>query len=96
VAAVKIALYSTSVLIYFMIIDAGTIKYSELNTAQAGAVGVRYVALINYPSCTDSIKSTLVFSCKFVVVNASKGSGYFQNFISDMRLARFNSCAIVQ
>jgi hypothetical protein len=33
-----------------------------LSTAQAGARGVRDVALIHFPSCTDSIKPSLQFS----------------------------------
>jgi hypothetical protein len=45
-------------------------------------VGVMDVALIHYPSCTDSIKpQNLQFSCKFVVINASEGSLCFQIFI---------------
>jgi hypothetical protein len=46
----------------------------ELSTAQAGARGVRDIALIHYPLCTDSIKPSSQFSCYFVVINASKGS----------------------
>jgi hypothetical protein len=42
--------------------------------------GVRDVALIHYPSCTDTIKPRLQFSCNFVVINASKGSLCFQIF----------------
>jgi hypothetical protein len=42
--------------------------------------GVRDVALIHYPSCTDSIKPSLQFLCYFVVNNASEGSLCFQNF----------------
>jgi hypothetical protein len=44
--------------------------------------GVRDVALIPYPSCTDSIKPSLQFSCNFVVINASEGSLCFQIFIT--------------
>jgi hypothetical protein len=40
---------------------------------------VRDVALIHYPSCTDSIKPSLQFLCYFVVINASEGSLCFQN-----------------
>jgi hypothetical protein len=40
--------------------------------------GVRDVALIHYPSCTDSIKLSLQCSCNFVVINASEGSLCFQ------------------
>jgi hypothetical protein len=36
------------------------------------------IALIHYPSCTDSIKPSLQFSCNFVVINASEGSLCFQ------------------
>jgi hypothetical protein len=42
--------------------------------------GVRDVARIHYPSCTDSIKTSLQFLCNFVVINASEGSLCFQNF----------------
>jgi hypothetical protein len=41
---------------------------------------VRDVAFIHYPSCTDSIKPSLQFSCNFVVINASEGSLCFQIF----------------
>jgi hypothetical protein len=44
--------------------------------------GVRDVALIQYPSGTDSIKLSLQFLCIFVVINASEGSLCFQIFIS--------------
>jgi hypothetical protein len=40
--------------------------------------GVRDVAHIQYPSCTDSIKPSLQFLCYFVVINASEGSLCFQ------------------
>jgi hypothetical protein len=76
-----------SVVIFFWsfgIIDTSYIKCWQLNTAQAGAGwgrGVRDVARINYPSCTDSIKPSLQFSCNFVVINASDGSLCFQIFI---------------
>jgi hypothetical protein len=43
--------------------------------------GVRDFALIHYPSCTDSIKPSLQFSCNFVVINASEGSLCFQIFL---------------
>jgi hypothetical protein len=33
--------------------------------------GVRLVALIHYPSCADSFKPSLNFSCNFVVIYAS-------------------------
>jgi hypothetical protein len=42
--------------------------------------GVRDVALIHYPSCTDSINPSLQFLCNFVVINASEGSLCFQIF----------------
>jgi hypothetical protein len=51
-----------------------------LRTAQAGARSVRGVALIHYPSYTDSIKPNLQFSCNFVVISASEGSLCFQIF----------------
>jgi hypothetical protein len=43
--------------------------------------GVRDVARMHYPSCTDSIKPSLQFSCNFVVINASEGSLCFQIFL---------------
>jgi hypothetical protein len=64
----------------FGIIDASTIKCCESSTAQAGARGVRDVARIHYPSCTDLIKTSLQFSCNFVLINASEGSLCFQIF----------------
>jgi hypothetical protein len=73
-----------SIVIFFWsfgIIDASTIKCWELSTAQAGARGVRDVARIHYPSCTDSIKPNLQFCCNFVVINASEGSLCFQIFV---------------
>jgi hypothetical protein len=48
-------------------------------------VGVRDVALIHYPSFTDSIKPSLKFSRYFVVINASEGSLCFQSFIKDKK-----------
>jgi hypothetical protein len=42
--------------------------------------GVRDVARFHYPSCTDSIKPSLQFSCNFVVINSSDGSLCFQTF----------------
>jgi hypothetical protein len=55
------------------------LKY-RLSTAQAGARGRegRDVALIQYPSCSESIKPSLQFFCNFVVINASEGSFCFQ------------------
>jgi hypothetical protein len=41
---------------------------------------VRDVASIHYPSCTDSIKPSLQFSCNFVMIYASEGSLCFQIF----------------
>jgi hypothetical protein len=35
---------------------------------------VRDVAFFHYPSCTDSIKPSLQFSCNFGVFNATRGS----------------------
>jgi hypothetical protein len=51
--------------------DTSTGCYQE-----ADLKGVRRedVARIHYPPCTDSIKSSLQFSCNFVVINASEGS----------------------
>jgi hypothetical protein len=43
--------------------------------------GVRDVARIHYPSCTDSIKPSLQYPCNFVVINASEGSLCFQIFV---------------
>jgi hypothetical protein len=43
--------------------------------------GVRDVALIHYPSCSDSIKPSVQLLCYFVVINASEGSLCFRNFI---------------
>jgi hypothetical protein len=40
--------------------------------------GMRDVARIHYPSCTDSIKPSVQFSCNFVVINASKLSFCFK------------------
>jgi hypothetical protein len=57
----------------FRIIDASTIKCWEMSTAQVGTRGVRDVAHIHNPSCTDSIKPRLQFSWNFVVINASGG-----------------------
>jgi hypothetical protein len=34
-----------------------------------------------YPSCTDSVKPNLQFSCNFVVIYASEGSHFFLIFI---------------
>jgi hypothetical protein len=62
-------------------LGGSTIKYWELSTAQAGARGVRYVALIHYPSCTDSIKPSLKFLWNTIVINASEGSLCFQIFL---------------
>jgi hypothetical protein len=58
-----------------------------LSTAQTDARGVRDVALIHYPSCTDSIKPSLQFLCNFVVINASEGSLCFQFFISQQQVS---------
>jgi hypothetical protein len=44
--------------------------------------GVRDVALIHYPSWTDSIKPSLQFLCNFVVINASEESLCFQIFFT--------------
>jgi hypothetical protein len=60
----------------FRIIDSNTFKCWKLSTTQAG---VRDLALIHYPSCTDSIKPSLQFSRNFVVINASEGSHFLQN-----------------
>jgi hypothetical protein len=48
-----------------------------LSTAQAGARGVRDVALFYYPAYTGSIKASLQFSCNLVVIEAS-GLLFFQ------------------
>jgi hypothetical protein len=71
----------------FVIIDASTIKCWELSTAQAVLRGVSDVARIYYPSCTDSIKPSLQFSCNFIVINASEGSLCYQIcFLNDTLL----------
>jgi hypothetical protein len=66
-AAVKIAPYFTPVLLYFFrsigIILPSTFIKSVLRV-------VKDVALFHYPSCTDSIKSSLQFSCNFAVFNS--------------------------
>jgi hypothetical protein len=36
--------------------------------------GVRDVARIHYPSCTDSITPNMQISCYFVMINVSEGS----------------------
>jgi hypothetical protein len=46
----------------------------QIVIAQTGARGVRDVALFLFPSCTDSVKQSLQFSCNFIVFNASDGS----------------------
>jgi hypothetical protein len=53
--------------------------------------GVRDVALIHNPSCTDSIKPSLQFLCNFVVINASEGPLYFQIFLVFLRLLLYFS-----
>jgi hypothetical protein len=70
----------TSVLLYFFG-PSGSLMPSLLSAAQAGAGGVRDVALIHYPSCTNSIKPGLQFLRNIVVINASEGSLCFQIFI---------------
>jgi hypothetical protein len=42
---------------------------------------VKDVSLVHYPSCTDSIKQSLLFSCNFFVINASEGFICFQYFV---------------
>jgi hypothetical protein len=80
VAAVKCCLVlHFNVVIFFWsfgIIDASTIK-CPLKPVLGG---VRDVAPIHYPSCTDSIKPSLQFLCNFVVINASEGS-LFSGFL---------------
>jgi hypothetical protein len=67
----------------FRIIDASTIKYWQLSTAQAGPTGREgYIAHIHDPSCTDSIKPSLQFLHNFVVINASEGPLCFQIFFT--------------
>jgi hypothetical protein len=73
-----------SVVIFFWsfgTIDASTIKCWELSTARAGAMDGRDVALIHDPICTNSIKSSLQFSCNFVVINTSEWS-LFSRFLN--------------
>jgi hypothetical protein len=57
-------------------------KYDKQGKAafNAGARGVRDVAPIHYPSCTDSVKPSLQFSCNFVVINSFDGSICFKFF----------------
>jgi hypothetical protein len=47
--------------------------------------GVSDVALIYYPSCTDSIKPSLQFPRNFVVNNASDGITLFPDFITGLQ-----------
>jgi hypothetical protein len=47
------------------------------------------VALIHYPSCTDSIKPSLQFLCNFVMINASERSLCFQIFIIISKIITF-------
>jgi hypothetical protein len=47
--------------------------------------GVRDVALIHFPSCTDSIKPSLQFLYYFVVINASEGSLLFSEFYNSVQ-----------
>jgi hypothetical protein len=42
--------------------------------------GMRDVALFRYPSCTDSNKPSLQFSCNFNVIDASEGLPFFSRF----------------
>ena len=59
-----------SVLLYFSIL-----KYLELNTAEAGARGVRH-----FLSWTDSIKPSLQFSSFHFGLVSLEGSTFYQNF----------------
>jgi hypothetical protein len=66
------------------------IKWSEINIKINLRIPLgRDVALIHYPSCTDSIKPSLQFLCYFVVINASEGSLSFQNFLIDLHILSF-------
>jgi hypothetical protein len=51
--------------------------------------GMRDVALIHYPSCTESIKPSLQCSCNLVVINASEGSLCFQIFLTGQKHATY-------
>jgi hypothetical protein len=62
------------------IIESSTFKCCELSTAQTGARGLRDVALFPYRPCTDSIKSSLQFSCNKSVFNASERSLFTRYF----------------
>jgi hypothetical protein len=77
--------YFTSVLLYFSGPSGSLMPalFSVENWVTLKPVigGVRDVALIHFPSCTDSIKPSLQFSCNFDVINASEGSLCFQNFL---------------
>jgi hypothetical protein len=50
--------------------------------------GLRDVAHFHYPSCPDSVKPNLQFSCNFVEINISEGSLCFQTF--NRKYIRFN------
>jgi hypothetical protein len=53
---------------------------------------VRDVA--HYPSCTDSIKPSLHFSCNFVVINASKGSLSFQTDCASLEKKQIQTATV--
>jgi hypothetical protein len=84
VAAVKVAPYFTTVLLYFSG-PLGSLMPALLSVENCVPLkpllrGVSDVSHIHYPSCTDSIKPSVQLSCNFVVINASEGSLCFQIF----------------
>jgi hypothetical protein len=71
---------------YFGIIESSTFQWLEISTAQTGVRGIRDVDLFHYPSCTNSIKSSIQFLCNFVVYNVFKGSFFPDIWIDMLRL----------
>jgi hypothetical protein len=61
------------IVLVLQIIESSTFKCWELCTTPAGARGVWDVAVFVYPSCTDSVKPSLRFSCNFVVLMLPSG-----------------------
>jgi hypothetical protein len=60
------------------IIDSSTLSFENWVPLKPVLGGVMNVALIHYPSCTNSIKPSLQTSCYFVLINAAEGSLCFQ------------------
>jgi hypothetical protein len=67
---------------------------SVANWVQPMLGGVWDVALIHYPSCTDSIKPSLQCSCNFVVIYGSEGSLSFQIIFKFRNLHAFFNLGI--